>query len=488
MKPLIFLPAILLAALLLPGQALGVSQISPRDNLWISLPPDSVKCIVVRLPQDGGLTQAGNYIFTVSCTPSPQETWADLSEQLVREVHENNTVEIPICFDTAGNKPIGNCSVPYTISVSELVTGTVKEWHGGFCVSSLPDVDIVSPGEIPTSGDETKEILNENTDIFAAWFDREEQYAKPDQKAVFNLSVQSHASLNINILTQSAMDVSPGQASIRTSPGGPYHYQAFDVTAPSEEGTYKLEARVSPDNCLGKPYCTKFVEGTLIVSEDDPPERTGFEVVLRPENLDIKEPGEVIISLSIINNGDEPGTFTSILSIDPDDGQSGFRGETVEIGPHDSHSRVFVVVPGNSSKLYEVTAKADFQGITVSATSFITIDEMVTDALRMAEGLGPDADADVNAWLNSHNTSPYGSDLDTYGSLRDTLARAREDDQQNQSTNGLDDLNGVDDQDETPDITGILIPIIVLAAIVIVILYFIKKSSGKKESEDVEYY
>jgi hypothetical protein len=480
--------AILLASLLLPGQALGASQISPRDNLWISLPPDSTKCIVIRLPHDAGLTQDGNYIFTVSCTPGPLETWSDLSNQIFREIHENNTAEIPICFDTSGNKPVGNCSVPYTISVVEEFTGTMKEWHGGFCVSSLPDVDIVSPGETPTSGEDVEDILNDNTDIFAAWFDREEQYVKPGQEAVFNLSLQSHASLNINVLTQSTMEVSPGQATIRTSSEKPYHYQAFKVTTPSEEGTYKLEVRISPDTCLGESYCTKFLEGTLIVSEDDPPEKTGFEVVLRPENLDIKEPEEVIMTLSIINNEDEPRTFTSTVVTYPDDASSGFKGETVEIGSHDSHSRVFVVIPGNSSKLYEVTARADFQGITSSATSFITIDEMVTDALRMASGLGPDADSQVNSWINSHANSDYGSDLDDYGSLRDTLASAREDGQDNQTVDGLDGQDGVDDGVETPDITGILIPIIVLALIVIAILFFIKKSSGKKESEDVEYY
>jgi hypothetical protein len=485
-----FLLAILLAALLLPGQALGASQISPRDNLWISLPPDSVKCIVVRLPQDAGLTQAGNYIFTLSCTPGPMETWSDLSNQIFREIHENNTAEIPICFDTAGNKPVGNCSIPYTMSVSEIVTGTVKEWHGGFCVSSLPDVDIVKPGETPASGEDVEDILNDNTDIFAAWFDRDEQYAKPGEIVVFNLSVQSHASLNINILTQSTMEVSPGQATIKTSPESPYQYQAFEVTAPFGEGTYTLSLRVSPDTCLGKSYCTKFLEGTLIVSEDEPPEKAGFEVVLRPENLDIKEPEEVIMTLSIINNEDETRTFTSTIVTHPTDATLGFRGETVEIGPHDSHSRVFVVVPGNSSKLYEVTAKADFQGITASATSFITIDEMVTDALRMAEGLGPDSDADVNAWINSHANSAYGSDLEEYGSLRDSLASARVDSQGNQTVDGLDGQNGKDGVDggaEAPDITGILVPIIVLAAIVIAILIFIKKS-GSKESEDVEYY
>ncbi len=477
------------ALLLLPVQAMAASQIAPRDGLWLSLLPDMVKCIVIRLPRDAGITQPGNYIFTVSCTPSPQETWADLSEQLVREVHENNTVVIPICFDTGGNKPIGNCSTPYTISLSEAYTGVTKQWHGGICVSEYADVDIVRPGEMPASGEDVREILNDNTDIFSAWLDEEEKYARPGEAVIFNLSVQSHAELDITILTQSEMGVSPAQAGLQTGPGSPCQYQAFGVTAPSALGTYRLTLRVSPDTCQGESYCTKFLEGTLIVSEENPPEKAGFEVILRPENMDIKKPEGVIMRLSIINNEDEARTFTSTLAMDPNDASSGFMGETVEVGAYDSHTRIFILTPGSSSRLYEVTARVESQGVTGSATSFITIDELVTDALRQAHGLGSDAQAEVNSWLNTHSASSYGSDLQEYGSLRETLASAR--DSQGQPQLPLND-SGIENQTitdkEPPGIFWFVLPVVIIAAVALIAFIFIRKRSSSSKEEGVEYY
>jgi hypothetical protein len=484
--------AFFVVMILLPAQALAASQISPRDGLWLSLPPESVKCIVVRLPQDAGLTQKGNYIFSVSCTPGPGETWSDLSEQLVREVHENNTVEIPICFDTFGSKPVGNCSAPYTITVSEEFTGAAKEWRGGICVSEYGDADIVEPGDGPSTPDDARDALNDNTDMIAAWFEEEELYARPGERAVFNLSVQSQASLDINILTQSDMQVSPAQASLQTGPGGPRH-QAFEVTAPSTEGTHKLTVRVSPGTCLGKSYCTKLLQARLVVSGDEPPGKEGFEVRLRPESIDIKEPEGVTLTLMVINNEDEARTITTSINTDPGDAQSGFQGESVEVGPHDSHSRVFMVTPGSSSRLYEVTVRAESRGITLSGTSFITIDEMVTDALRQAQGLGPEAQAEASAWINSHSGSEYGSDLQEYGSLRDTLASARE--QAGQQQDGEDwieeyreQYGELQDQEGDPfDFVWIALPIAAIAVIALVAVMLLRRRGGR-ESGDVEYY
>ncbi len=247
---LLSLVLVLSVLALLPFPAQGASQIAPRDGLWLSLPPDSVKCVVVRLPQDAGLPQQGNYIFSVSVTPGSRETWSDLSEQIVREVHENNTVVIPICFDTAGaNKHMGNCSAPYTITVSESYTGTERSWRGGICVSEYADVDIITMEPSPGTSGEVKDILNDNTDIFAAWFEDKELYAKPGEDVVFNLSVQSSAELAYTIQTQSIMAVSPSQASLSTSPESPHQYRTFALAAPSLQGTYTLEARVNPVGC-----------------------------------------------------------------------------------------------------------------------------------------------------------------------------------------------------------------------------------------------
>jgi hypothetical protein len=481
----LLLVALAALLLLLPARAMAASQIAPVDGLWLSLPPDMVKCILIRLPDDAGITQPGNYIFTVSCTPGPQESWADLSEQIVYEIHEGNTAEIPICFDKHAGKPLGNCSSPYTITVSEAFTGALREWHGGICVSERPDVDI-RPGESPASGGDVMEILNDNADIFSAWLDEEELYAGPGEEATFNLSVQSQAGLDMTVLTQSGLEVSPGQASLHTVPGG-LQYRAFGLTAPDSPGTYTLSLRVSPDACQDT-HCTRFLEGRLVVSEDGPPGETGFEVRLRPESLDIKEPGRVIMRLSIINNDDEMGSFTSSINTDPSDGSSDFTGETSEIGPHRSHTKTFIFTPGGSSRLYEVTARVESRGIVQSATSFITIDELAADALRQAEGLGPDARAEVSSWVASHDDSEYGSDLQEYGSLRESLAQARESQGQPQPpANQSIQPGGGQEQPEPPGMPWVVLPAAAIAAAALAAFVLLRRRSGNREPE-TEYY
>ena len=499
-EPIIFMrqlfAGMLFAVLLLIGTVQASSQISPKDGLWLSLPPDSVKCIVLRLPQDAGLSQDGSYIFSVGCEPGPEETWADLSEQIVREVHEDNTVLIPVCFDTAGaNKALGNCSAPYIITLSEAYTGTEKTWSGGTCVSEYADADIVDPADEPETGDDVRDILNDNMDMISAWFEQDTIYAKPGEGAVFNLSVQSYAELGLVVNIQSSLEVSPANARLSTSPVSPHQYVAFGAAAPQDPGTYTLKAIINPQDCQ-ETYCTKSVTATLVVSQDDPPENTGFSVVLRPENIDVKEINEVIMTLSVLNNEDEARVFTSSVIIDPDDASSGFTGESVEIGPHESHSRVFTVIPGTSSKLYEINARAESGDMTTSDTAFISIDEMVTDLVRQGEGLG--SDADIDAFITNHADSAYGSDLDEYGSLKDALgASGAQDTVQNQSTDWMDeyaeyyDSQGVGDDTDNMGIMWVIIPVVVIAVLVIVVIMFMRKgSSGKREESDgdVEYY
>jgi hypothetical protein len=479
-----------LAPLLLPSLALGASQISPRDGLWLSLPPDSVKCVVLRLPMDAGLSVRGNYIFSVSVTPGARETWSDLSEQIVREVHENNTVLIPVCFDTAGDKPVGNCSAPYTITVSEEFTGTKKSWRGGTCVSEFPDADI-RPGEEPQTGEEVREILNDNLDVFAAWLSEKEIYAKPGEQVSLNLSVQSSAEFDFLVIAQSQAELAPSQARLNTSQNDPLHVREFTLTAPATEGEYPVSFRVNPEDCQGESFCTRFLEAVLVVSREEPPAMDGFEVRLQPESIDIKEPGGVIMTLSIINHDDEEATFTSSMLSEPGDATFGFSGEAVEVGSYDSHTRVFIVTPGSSSRMYEIVARVESGGFNRSATSFITIDEMLADATRQAEGLGPESQARVTEWSDEHSDSEYGSDLQEYASLKEALDAAREEQEGNETGPPIDG-NGNEGTDEPTDFLslflGTILPVILLAAAgLVAVVYLLKRSSGR-EQEEAEYY
>ncbi len=479
---LLLVAGMLLSGILLTGSARAASQIAPKDGLWLSLPPDSVRCIVIRLPWDSGIREPGDYVFSVECSPGPAESWADLSEQIVREVKKNNTAEIPVCFSTAGNKPVGNCSEPYTITLSERYTGLRKEWHGGICVSERGDIDIVK-GDPPASGEGIREKLNENADIFAAWLEEETVYAEPESEAVFNLSVQSYAALDFIILTQSDLAIVPGQARLSTSEESPHQYMAFSVAAPENPGTHEVTFRVSPESCpAGGSYCTKFLRGTLAATDDSPPEESGFRVTLTPENIDVREPREVLLTLRVKNLEAEPLTFTSTVSVDPGDGRAGFTGETTEIGPYSSRTKLFTVLPGDSG-LYEVTATAASGYARLSATSFITVDELRTDALRQAEGL--EDTSGLDAWLATHADAEYGSDLKEYGDLKESLAASRE--EQERPPPAVPPADPNQDDDDTQGIGWLLLPMIIaVGGLVAAVLFLRSRGSGREEGQ--EYY
>ena len=191
------------------------------------------------------------------------------------------------------------------------------------------------------------------------------------------------------------------------------------------------------------------------------------------------------MTLSIVNNMEETGHFSSSISIEPDDAKSGFKGEGVEIGPFDSHNRVFSVVPGTSSRLYTVTAVVESGGIEHSATSFITIDEMVADALREAEGLGDKARLETDSFIMRHASSPYGSDLQQYKSLKETLAAAKE--SRHPQYNNTTETEHGGEGEETVGLSWLLAPVMIASGVIVAVLLFIRTRGRKKES-DTEYY
>lgn len=470
---------VLAILLLIPVSVQAASQISPRDGLWLSLPPDSVKCIAVRLPQDAGLPVTQSYIFNVEVTPGPRETWSDLSEQLVREVSENNTVLIPVCFDTAGSKPLGNCSAPYTITVSESYTGSVRSWRGGTCVSGRADADIVRSSD-PSTGDDVLDILNDNADIFAAWLDEAEVYAFPGEAAVVNLTVQSGSVQGpFTVITQSSAQVTPASARLSTSPESPIQSQAFELQAPQDLGEHAFSARVTPEGCSGQSWCTKILEATLIVSEDGPPEKTGFEVVLRPDNIDARDRDPIPMSFTVKNHDSEEKTFTITLVSDPGDVSLGYPGDPVEVRPYSTKTKSFFATPGSSSSLYEITVRAEHGGITQSATSFISVDELRTDAERQAQETG--SQDQVSQWLDSRTGG--SSDLESYGTLKGALSQAS-DGQGNDTQDGIDDYNYTGYQREDPlNLSWLAIPFFLAAGAILALYFVFRKRSPKEEGE-----
>jgi hypothetical protein len=117
---------------------------------------------------------------------------------------------------------------------------------------------------------------------------------------------------------------------------------------------------------------------------------------------------------------------------------------------------------------------------------------MAADITRQSQGLG--LDAEVNAWMNDHATSDYGSDLEEYGSLKDVLDAAKQEPQP--PANDSDWFDDYRDQygdikDEKQDPLGMvwtIIPIIMIVLAGLVLFLFLRGRSGGEESADQPYY
>jgi len=464
---------------LIPANVQAASQISPKDGLWLSLPPDSVKCVALRLPQDAGLPMGASYVFTVIVEPEPSLSWSDLSEQKIYDISENNTALIPICFDTAGSSKLkGNCSEPYTMILEESYTSTRRSWSGGTCVSSLPDVDIV-PDAVATDPDDIEEILSDNTDLFAAWLDKDEAFTLPGRDVILTLFVQSQDEFDIQIKASSSLLVTPGQASLSTSEDSQHRTKEFSVKAPAMEGTYPVTFSLSPTECSGESFCTKTLVSSIVVSRDEPPEKTGYRIEVMPENIDVARDRPVFMRFTIYNNEDVEKVFETRVVTEPSDAQSSYTSSQVRVPAKGIKTESFTVTAG-TSRLYEVTAIATLGEIDYSYTSFITTGELMADADRLAHGLGEEYQDLVDAYGATEDRS-----LDEYRSLRDALSSATPPPEGNGTDNGTEPVTPPPRVKVDPFgwvFTAVPIALIGLAA-AILIVYFAKKQKGTKDED-----
>ncbi|MFH1364906.1 MAG: hypothetical protein ABIH52_04635, partial [Candidatus Aenigmatarchaeota archaeon] len=324
---------------------------------------------------------------------------------------------------------------------------------------------------------------NDNTDIFSLWFEEDIIYADPGEKVVFNLSVQSNSRLTLVILAQSSLGVNPPRSEVSTSPENQYHTQGFELTAPSEPGEYTLSVRVSPEDC-SESYCTKILDAKLVVG--DAPDKTGFEVSLNPENIDVSKPEGVPMRFTIRNNNPEEMSFKAVITTEPGDAGSSFKEEMIKVGSYSSKTKVFIITPGSSSSLYEINLNVESSQEDRSLTSFITIDELKTDAIRQAEGLGSDSQAELNQWLSEHESGESG--LEEYGSLKQSLNQAAENQPSWNESEYRETYNNLTNgNEETPfTIQNILIVALIIAGVILVVIFLRRGSGNKDEAEN--YY
>lgn len=436
------------------------------DGLYISMEPDSVKTVIVTLPDDSGAVLKGKNEYTVTLEPLPNETWADFSEQVVR-TDENNTVLIPIRFSTLG-KEEGECSSNFTLTIDSVRT-VERKIPGEVCVSKYPDVDERDGG----------------TDLFDISVDRNMKYLTPGEKAEFTVYIQSYADINLDLSVEGDVEGYLTRENVRLNESHPRD-QVELLVQPEEIGEYRLRVVGDVEGC-SESVCSKRVDLGIVVKEEKQ-EEGGFAVSLLPRNVNLRGLRPVDYKILIYNSGDR-ATFDVSVEV-PEGLKTDFQGRSIVVGEDSSGSVEFQVEPTEAPSFYNLAATISSGNVTKSVDSHLSTNEMLTDSLRdveQTEGANRSrASSEVDSWYSDYKNQSYGKGLEEYSRLKGRLdkmkgRKKKKEPEKNGGENGEDKQPGP----AGPDIGAIIIPVVILiVAGAAVFVYFFKI----RATEEEEFY
>ena len=443
------------------------------DNLYFTLPNDTVKCINIVLPDDIDAILPGKIEYTLEMSPGPYQTWSDLSHQIVR-TDENNTAVIPVCFRTFGKNP-GDEAEPFTLTITApgLPSRTVR---GGVSVSGYPDMDTsqAQPGQ------NVSQIVNSQLDVFDMALKKRLQFASPGQAVTYILLLQSSANLNLDITARGNLTITPSSTTTALSSTHPRKEIALVITAPNKEGDYQFWITARIRGCSGS-FCTKTVFGRLVVREEVPRE-AGWTVSLFPSNLNVKKLEPIKYTFTITNNG--PAKTFSVDAAMPYGLETDFQPKALEVAAGSEGMVEFTATPTESMTLYELEVSATADGLIKSDSSYLATNEMLTDTLREAGDIKARADPetvdDINNALakfsQAYGQKEYGEEIGDYARLQDVLSRAREKVQAPApQLPGPGEIPAEQPAPETPaegfNWSLIVIPMVIIAAVVGLLVY-----------------
>lgn len=401
----------LIIFLILIGSVQAIS-----DNLFFSIPNNTIQCVDIILPDDMDVLEEGIKGIVGYRIETTIGEWGDLTEQIVW-TDENNTAIIPLCFRVS-DKKTGECSKPFNITISAPEINKTKTWKGGICVSGQKDVDAAP------EGNDTREVLNTKKDIFDIGLKKYVRYGNPGEDVVFSVLLESYADLKIIVSANSSANVYPEREVVSLNKENPKRVVEFRVSG--EEGEYVVDITANILNCY-EDYCRKSVEGKLIVSEE--PERSGFSISIFPDNINVKYLDPVLFELTISNFGEKAEFKTELSTILEND----FVSETIEINSGEENTIYFTVTPEEYSALYELKVTVKSGNTTKHATAYLTTNEILSDAEREMEEAKAGADREskedidnsFGRFLDRYRKDVYGKELDSYKDLKTSLKTAK---------------------------------------------------------------
>jgi len=292
------------------------------------------------------------------------------------------------------------------------------------------------------------------------------------------LYVTSYADLRIRLSIATNLQNDFAESIVSTSSSKPTVTKPFRVKAPQTEGEFEMTVLAQVDGCSIS-ACRKQKHGILSVKESG---KKGFSASVIPKNINLKTPDEVSLRV-VISNYDGPQNFAINASSDPPMTIDPLS-KTIIVDQNEEKTAVFSVFPGNES-LYRLDFRITADNAESVITSYISIGELLTDAVRYSEETESIVTPDVReqlmrartAYEESYNKTSYGEDIQAYESFMGTIDDARK---------TAADKGNVTSPPAKPKEDGfnwmlISVPVVIIAAVILLFVAFKKARSASDE-------
>jgi hypothetical protein len=441
-------------------------------------PSKTHKCIYINSPQDLGLTTVEKSLTYVIEAEKNENPWIDTT---YNEVVINPGVlnKNPLCFYPPEREE-GKFS-SYKIRLYSEGLGISRAIEGGFCISKQEDVD-----SFEAYGEDICRMMSDNADIFDIQFRYDLNFAKPGDTLTKTIFLTSYANLRITLALATSLQSDFTEQTFVTSPEHPLVTKNFKIKVPNKEGNYSLVVLAEVEGC-DLTFCRKEAESLINVKSDFV--RKGFIVSVVPRNINLKRSQRAWFKV-LITNYDEAKEFTieasskPSLEIDP-------KMMRVDIGKNKEKTVTFGITPKeDEQKLYRLYFNVKTEGEERSLSAYLTIGELLSDALREVSDLSkedPEIRNEIqkayNEWKYSYESKDYGDDLDDYKKFKDTLDKARAT-SENKTSPGPTGPSPPEPPNEF-NWMWMIIPIVIVVIILIFVIY--KKSRVVEEFEYPKY-
>ena len=445
------------------------------------LPGAGYKCVYVNLPQDLGLGAVNQISETVIESNRNSSPWVDTTySKVVIEPGVQN--KNPVCFYYS-SKEEGDFSF-YSIKLSSLGLGVSNSISGGLCVSNYSDVDM---GIDASNNADICGLLNENADIVDLSFGEDKTQARPGEVVSKTLYITSYANLKIRLSIATNLQNDFGEPAVTTSPSKPMTSRTFKIKAPDQEGVFSMAVLAQVEGC-NMQACKKQQQGFISVNQS---EKEYFSVSVIPKNINLKEPGDVTFRIVVSNHGDTKD-FAIQTSSDPSLVVEP-ETNTMTVEKEEETTTLFKVTPG-SEKLYRLDFKISTDTEETTTSAYITIGELLTDALRYSEEVEKNAPPSLleeitkakEDYAEKYNQTSYGDDLKDYEEFQKTLDEAQMEIDGGEKNTTVTPPKPVDDGGF--NIMFIAIPLVIVAAAVLIFIAFKKAKSNSSDAGGYQAY